>query len=225
MSKRVESRRVFLVRIGAAVALCVGIVAAGLAGHRLLADETSQARALVADAQGALARGDRGAAVLALERARWLAPRAGLIRTALAAAGVKDAESVLPRTLRLVTSPEWYAIAVGAGWVSGLGIAFAVLRWRRRSAVWVALATGLVFGGAIAASVETGKTSPAIVTGTDARILVAPYPTATVETPLGEGTMVIVGSPYDDCVHVDDGGGTTGWVRQSSIERIASPGS
>jgi SH3-like domain-containing protein len=37
--------------------------------------------------------------------------------------------------------------------------------------------------------------------------------------------MVIVGSPYDDFIQVDDGGGTTGWVRQSSVERIASPGS
>jgi hypothetical protein len=214
-----------LVRIAAALTLCVGIVAVGRAGHRLLADETSQARALVAEGQGAMARGDRGAGVLSLERARWLAPRAGLVRTALAAAGVKDAESVLPRTLRLVTSPEWSAIAVGAGWVSGLGMAFAVLRWRRRSAAWVALATGLVFCGAMAASVETGTSSPAIVTGTDARILVAPYPSAAVEAPLGEGTMVMVGSPYDDFVHVDDGGGTTGWVRQSSVERIASPGS
>ena len=222
---RVDGRRTVLVRIAAAVALCVGLVAAGLAGHGLLAGETSQARALVAEGKRSLARGDRGEGVLALERARWLAPRAGLVRAALAAAGVKDAESVLPRTLRLVTSPEWSAIAVGAGWVSGLGMAFAVLRWRRRSAVWVALATGLVFGGAVAASVETGKSSPAIVTGTDARTLVAPYPTATVEAPLGEGTMVIVGSPYDDFVHVDDGGGTTGWIRQSSIERIASPGS
>ena len=142
-----------------------------MAGHSLLSDETSQARAFVAEGQGALARGDRGAAVLALERARWLAPRAGFVRAALAAAGVKDAESVLPRVLRLVTSPEWSAIAVGAGWVSGLGMALVVLRWRRRSVVWVALATGLVFGGAMAASLETGQSSPAIVMGTDARIL------------------------------------------------------
>lgn len=225
MSTRVDGRRTVLVRIAAAVALCVGLVAAGLAGYRLLAEETSQARALVAEGNGALARGDRGEGVLALERARWLAPRAGLVRAALAAAGVKDAESVLPRTLRLVTSPEWSVIAAGAGWVAGLGIALAVLRWRRRSAVWVALAAGLVFSGALAASVETGKSPPAIVTKPDARILVAPYPTAAVEAPLAEGTMVIVGSPYDDFIQVDDGGGTTGWVRQSSVERIASPGS
>jgi len=214
-----------LVRIAVAVALWVGIVAAGRAAHRLLADEASQARALVAEGQGALARSGRGAGVLALERARWLAPRAGFVRAALAAAGVKAAEPVLPRMLRLVTSLEWSAIAVGAGWVSGLGIAFVVARWRRRSAGWVALAAGAVFGGAMAANAEMNATSLAVVTGTDNRILVAPYPTAAVETPLAEGTMVIVGSPYDDFVHVDDGSGTTGWVRRSSIERIASPGS
>jgi len=225
VSTRLADRRMFLVRLSAAIALCVGLGPAGLAGHRLLADETSQARSFVAEGQGALARGDRGAGVLALERARWLAPRAGLVRTAVAAAGVKDAESVLPRMLRLVTSPEWFAIAIGAGWISGLGMACAFLRWRRRSAVWVALATGLVFCGAVAANVEMGKSSPAIVTGPHARVLVAPYPTAAVETPLAEGAMVVVGPPYDDFVHVEDGGGTTGWVRRSSIERIASPGS
>jgi hypothetical protein len=104
-------------------------------------------------------------------------------------------------------------------------MAFAVLRWRRRSAAGVALATGLVFGGALIASVETGKSSLAIVTGQDAHVLVAPYPTAAVEAPLAKGTMVIVGSHYDDFVQVDDGGGTTGWARRSSIEHIASPGS
>lgn len=220
-----ESRGKVLVRLAAAFAVCIGLAIGGIAVHGLLAREAAQAHAFVTEGQRALARGDHGAGVLALERARWLAPREEVVRSALHAAGVKDAESLLPRTLRLVTAPEWSAIAIGAAWLSGLGIALLVTRWRRRGAGWVAVLGGAAFAAAMTANLTTGTAPLAVVTRTDAHLLVAPYPTAAVAAPLANGTMVIVGSPYDDFVHLDDGRGTMGWARRGDVELIARPGS
>jgi hypothetical protein len=187
----------------------------------LLAKESAEARAFVTEGQRALARSDRGAAVLAFERARWLAPRAAPVRSAIAAAGVQDAEPIFPRALRWVTAREWYALATACGWISGLGIVWLVARRRSRSAVWVALAAGGAFVLGMTAIMETNVSAPAVVTGTDVHLLVAPYSEAAEEKPLPVGTMVTVGSKHNDFIHVEDSEGAEGWVKRSNVECVA----
>jgi hypothetical protein len=224
VSARAGGRGHALLRVAFAIAVCTGLVGAGVVGHRILADEATQARAFVAKGQRALAEGNRGFAVLELERARWLAPRDETVRSALSAAGVTDVESVLPRALRLVTSREWSALAIGAGWACGLGVAIALTGKRRRGARLGVLAVGAGFVVAMTGVVESSASLPAIVTGADARLLVAPYAAAAGEEALTPGTMVLRGSSYDDFVQVEAGNGTKGWVRRSAVENIASPG-
>ncbi|HEY3817704.1 MAG TPA: hypothetical protein VGL81_11060 [Polyangiaceae bacterium] len=217
--------RFILGRIAVAIVACAALAGTAVFAQRLLAEETARAAAFVAEGQHALAEGDRGAAVLALERARWLAPRAGFVRTALAAARVADAEPAFPRALRLVTAREWSVLAIGAGWIGGLGAATLVARRRRNGALWVALAAGVGFVVAMSGVVESNASLPAIVTGTDARVLVAPYATAARDDTLAPGTMVLLGAPYAEFVQVRLRDGSSGWVPRQSVEGIASPGS
>jgi hypothetical protein len=216
-----KAHRRGLTGVAIAVGVCIALLGGGLAGRNTLADETAQARAFVADGQRALSCNERTAAVLSFERARWLAPRAQFVRSAIASASVKDPEPPLPRALRFVTAREWSAMATLFGWVSALGIAFAVVRWQRRGALWIALTAGCASVIGITGVAESNVSSPAIVTSADAPLLVAPYRNAAAERTLPTGTMVLVGSRYDAFVHVKDADGQAGWVPRGSIEPIA----
>jgi hypothetical protein len=209
-------------RLVIAGALCVAVLGAGVAARDMVESETAQARALVAEGQRALARNDRPAAILALERARWLAPRAQFVRAAVQTADVKDVEPLLPRALRLLTAREWSAIATTFGWASAVGVAFAIVQWERRRALWLALAAGCASVIGMAGVVEANSSSPAIVTSADAALLVAPYASAAAGVSLPAGTMVLVGSRYEAFVHVVDADGQAGWVPRASVEPIAA---
>jgi hypothetical protein len=203
-----------------ALAACLVLFCAAAATQNLLASETTRARALVAEGQRDLAKSDRAGAALAFERARLYAPRADFVRASLAAADVKDAEAPVARALRTVTTREWFALAIAAGWTSGL--ALALVAWRRpnRRAWRVVFAAAGALAVAVAAIVASNASSAAIVTATDVGLLVAPYPSAATSAAMPAGTMVVVGSSYDDYVQVEDADGRRGWVPRRSIEPV-----
>jgi hypothetical protein len=222
MKARMSRAPKWLPRVALPFVSCVAIGAASFATRNLFAEETRQAQAFVDEGHRALMRNDTAAATLAFERARWLAPRAEAVRSAVTTVGVKDAEPFFYRAVRLVTSREWSLLATTCGWISGIGIAFVVVRSRSRTAQWVALAAGGAFVLGMVAMVESNASSPAIVMGIEATLLVAPYATAPIERSLPAGTMVILGRPYDGFVHVEDSDGTSGWMRTSGVECIAN---
>lgn len=206
---------------GALSVVLLAFVGTGVGVTKLLADESAQARAFVVEGEHDLARGDRATAVLAFERARWLAPRAAVVRSALDAAAVKDDASPLRRALCWVTAREWSALGTGCGWLSGLAIVWVLASPGSRGARRLALAAGGVFMLGMTGIMEANASSSAVVMGTDARLLVAPYAAAAAEKPLDAGTIVTVGSAHDDFVRVEDADGTRGWLRRSDIECIA----
>lgn len=195
----------------------------GLAAGPLLDRETEQARVLVDQGERALGQGDRGAAVLAIERARLLAPRASFVRTAITSAEIHDGAPVAPRTLRLVTSQEWSAIAVALGWTSGLALALALVKRENRSARKVALGAALGFGAAMVALVAASDTSAAVVTSAGARALIAPYAGAAESGPLPAGSVVVRGPEHGGFVRVRSGDGIEGWTPRANVEPIARP--
>jgi hypothetical protein len=195
--------------------LCAVLLGAAGAWRHLAQGERGQALAFIADGQRALARGDRGAAVLSYERARWFAPRD------------KETEPIVPHTLRLVTTHEWLAIAVASGWIAGLGLAFLVVRRESRTraaTTWLALAAGSAFVLAMAGIMESRAYSLGVVTANEARVLVAPYSTATLEESLPSGSAVIVGSSFGGFRHVQLANGTAGWVEQPTIQTVELSG-
>lgn len=208
-------------KIALAIGACIAIAGATIASRNLLAEEGSAAAALVAEGQRDFARNDRAAAVLAFERARWFAPRSAEVRAAIRGLGVEDAEAPVPRLLRLVTGREWAAIATTSGWISGLAIALLLVRRSGRTR-WTAIAAGATFATAMIGLLESNVSAPAVVTGADAHLLIAPYAAAAAEGTLPAGTMVLVGNRYADFVRVREPDGQAGWARSADIERVAS---
>lgn len=204
-----------------AAAVAVVLLGLGLAARPLLADQRAQARVLVEQGQRALGQGDRGAGVLALERARWLAPRAPFVRTALAAADVRDPESALPRALRLVTSEEWSLITIALGWTSGLALALAIAERRTRAAAKVAFAAAVGFGVSMVALFAATDTAPGVVTTPATRALVAPYAEAAASGPLPAGSVVVRGPEHNGFVRVRSGDGVEGWIPRDGVQPIA----
>ena len=98
----------------------------------------------------------------------------------------------------------------------------AVVQWERRRALWLALAAACASVIGMAGVVEANTSSPAIITGADASLLVAPYADSSAEESLPAGTMVLVGSRYGAFVHVRDADGQAGWVPRASVEPIAA---
>ena len=215
--------RVALLWTALAVTVTGAVVGLGIGAKNMIADETSQAHALVGDGERALAKNDRATAVLDFERARFIAPRSNFVRSAIASTDVRDGESASVRAARLVTSREWTAIVVASGWISALGFALLIIRGSNRVGSRLAVAAGGVFViGMAATAVLSGAPSTAVIMPADEHLLVAPYANATAEASLPSGAVVIVGSPYQGFVEVHDNDGAKGWVRTTSIKFIAN---
>jgi hypothetical protein len=210
------------VALRAAIGAITLLVLAGLGvdAYRMLDEESAQARLLVEDGQRALARNDRGHAVLAFERARWLAPRAGFVRAALAVAAVQDAEPLAQRVLRFVTAREWAAIATTSGWLAGVALAIVIARRRSGLLARAAFAAGGAFVVGLGGVMVSNASSLAVVTSGDEAALLAPYPGAAAVGPLHAGATVVLGPEHAGFVRVRGDDGLTGWVPQTSLETV-----
>jgi hypothetical protein len=204
------------------LALLLGI---GVAAVPVIAGEHEQANALVMRAHEELARGDRGAGVLDLERARAVAPRASSVRSALEAAAVEQPGTAVTRALELVTAREWALLATVLGWFAGLAFALAILRARSSTAWKVALGATVAFFGAMLGLARASKVATAVVVAQDARALVAPYADAAATGPLPAGLVVVRGSEHGDFVRVRTSHGLEGWADTKTLLPVARPSS
>lgn len=205
---------------GVALLLAVAAVG-GLANHDLRV-ERGQAHSLVADGQSQIQRGERAAAVLSLERARLLAPRADFVRASLASAHVQPLESPFERAVNWLAPKEWAFLLVTCGWVAGLSTAVLIAQnFKRSFSRRLALgATGLFLlsaVGVVQSSVTTGRL--AVVTSATG-VLVAPYEGAGATADLSPGMVVVVDARYHDFVQVHTPGGAQGWVAKSVVESV-----
>ena len=206
-------------------ALAFLLLGIGLAAHGMLAASSAPVHAWLAVGQRAVAHQDHAQAVLAFERARWLAPRASSVRAALASVGAVDPEGTVTRAVRLLSSHEWSFLATGLAWLAALAAGLALgappgTRGRRglgRAAV-VALATFVLTLGGVTLS---SSSAPAILVHDAQPLLVAPYATAASESSLPGGTMVLTHGSYDGYVNVQAPDGLTGWVPRSSLDPVA----
>ena len=200
------------------------VLSAGIVGVRPILEERARhARALVAEGERSLARGERARAVVALERARLIAPRERAVRTAISDLGISDPEPAALRTMRVVSSHEWFAAAVVSGWIAAGAVASVVLRRRRRTAATrVALAAGAVCLLAAAGVVAASESETAVVSSDQAARL-APYDDAVPAGALPVGTVVVRGAEHGDFVRVRSGDGIEGWLREHTLVGVARP--
>jgi len=226
VSPRSSVSRRELARFATIGAVSVAVACAGGAWAHLVVAETAQAHAFVDEGGRALARNDRGAAVLSFERARSRAPRAGFVRAPIEATGATDVEPLVARVLRLVTSAEWLSIAAACALVCGATLALDILRRqssRTKRGRWIALAAAISLVVALAGLMESNAYPLAVVTSGDAPVRVAPYSSAVGEASLPGGAIVVVGQAFGGFRRVLAADGVTGWVSQRSLESVVGP--
>jgi hypothetical protein len=212
----------------AATLLALG-AAGAVVSHRLSV-ETGQARSYVALGKSSLAGGDRASATLSFERARLLAPRAEVVRSALAGPGTAVIDSPVARAVGWVAPREWSSLAVTLGWLAGLSVAAAIgIGAKPGRAGPVARRLGLLFAVAFVLSlggvVESSITARALAVVTaPTGALVSPYPAAGASADLHPGDAVVVDRRYRDFVEVRGPGGAHGWVPSSLLAPVVGAG-
>lgn len=202
----------------------LGAIGAFAAGE--IAAETAQAHALVNLGKTALAAGERASAVLSFERAQLLAPRADIVRSALAAAGVPATGLSIDGAVGWITPREWALLAEGFGWMTGLGLTVVIARSQsgalaRRLAIGSAVAFVLSVCGVLASNLSS-QTLAVVTTPTGA--LVAPYEASGATADLRAGDVVRVGERYGNFVHVRGRVGAEGWVASSALHSVVGAG-
>lgn len=209
----------------AAVMLSLSLLGAIVGARRMLSESNGQARALVAEGQAELAKGDRAHAALSLARARLVAPRAEVVRSALAAANMQDDGSLSLRVIHWVSPREWSLLAISAGWVAGLCVAIVIARRRAGLVARAALGAGIAFVLGMGGVMESNMLSLAVITKPDVGLLVAPYSGCGAIGPVRTGSVVHIGTSYEAFVKVKARDGAEGWVPRDTLEQVAGMGS
>jgi hypothetical protein len=184
------------------------------------------ARALAARAETELRSGQPGRAVLDLERARLLAPRAAALAAALtrarAAAGLPAPQPSMVRRLEgRLGSNEWAWIGILG--LSGLGGGAVALAWgaRRRAHVAVLLVSGAVVSvvGLVAAAQTSPSSGQAIVVAGDVVARIGPFAQADPAFSAPAGAEVDIERTFGDYALVAGPEGR-GWVPRREVETI-----
>ncbi len=211
-----------LTRFALRAAVLAALAGLGSLGARELSVESAQAQSFVAQGRGELQQGRRAPAIVSLERARLLAPRADFVRTALRDANVRDAETATSQAVNWIAPREWSFLLVTFGWVAGLSLAFAIARPKNgRVARGLALSAGVLFAlGAVGVVESTISTRALRVVSSATGVLVAPYDGAGATADLPPGVVVAAGSRYGEFIQVRGPDGTRGWVAASSLEPV-----
>jgi hypothetical protein len=212
----------FYAKYGLLLAMLLGFAAVGSFALHGLAVEREQAQTLVDEARVDLEHGQRARAVLALERAKLLAPRASLVRAALTEAGVREALAVVPRNVAWLAPREWSFLLLTWGWAVGLGLTLGVLaNGVSRGARRLLFGASLLFAGAGLGALQSTFTARTLaVVDAATGLLVAPYPGAGATADLPAGVVVTKGARYGAFVQVHGPDGARGWVSERALRAV-----
>jgi tetratricopeptide (TPR) repeat protein len=205
-----------------------GQYAAATAGYQAVLEKNGYSAPVLFDLGNSYYReGDLAQAILAYERAQWLAPSdpdiAANLRQAQKQAGISASEPGWSEKITgVLNASEWAWIACGAWtviWLSRLA------RWlwsSRRGLFFATSAAGvLVLIAAIAAVwVSSGELRRAVVVDKNAAVLISPFPAAQAVFSPTPGEVVSVQKSYDDYLLVADEGGRSGWIAKGQIEAV-----
>jgi tetratricopeptide (TPR) repeat protein len=171
--------------------------------------------------------GNYAQAILAYQRAQWLAPGdpdiAANLQLAQQQAGLAVTEPRWSEKIAQVLSASDLAwIASGAWIVFCASLLLRVVLPQRRSLFSLTgTASALLLLGTIAVMVlQSNQLNRAVVTDKNASLLISPFPAAQTvfSPPLGE--TVDVQKAYDDFLLVKDSAGRTGWISKTQITPI-----
>jgi len=166
-------------------------------------------------------------AILAYQRAQWLAPRdpdiAANLRLTQQQAGLAVAEPPWSEKLSNVLSASDLAwIGSGAWTLFCVCLLLRVILPQRRSVLSLTgTVSALLLVMAIAVMiVQSTELNRAVVTDKNASLLISPFPAAQVVFSPPQGETVAVQKAYDDFLLVKDSAGRTGWISKTQITPI-----
>jgi tetratricopeptide (TPR) repeat protein len=171
--------------------------------------------------------GDFAGAILAYQRAQWLAPGDADIGANLQAAqkqaGITVAEPRWSDKLTRIMSASGWAWLGAASWtvlcLSLLARAF--LPQHGNSFGFVAIASGFILTTSIAGAVfASDALTQAVITDNKASALISPFPNAQVVFSPAAGETVTIKESHNDFVFVTDHNGHSGWVSKSLVTPI-----
>ncbi len=174
--------------------------------------------------------GDFPQAILAYERAQWLAPGdrdiAANLRQAQAKAGLTPATSTRIETFaRRLNTTQWAWLGCVAWTVFCLSILGRTLLPRAKALFVLSGALGvIVLGGAIAAIAFSSQAlGQAVVVDKNAAALISPFPAAQKVFAPSPGETVTMEKAYDDFVLVIDSAGHSGWIAKNQVAPVIPP--
>jgi len=171
--------------------------------------------------------GDATQAILAYQRAQWLAPNdpdiAANLRLAQQQAGLAVAEPHWYEKIgRALSASGWAWIASGAWTLLCASLLLRVALPQRRSLFSLAgTVSALLLLTAMAAMiVQSTELNRAVVTDKNASLLISPFPAAQTVFSPPQGETVAVQKAYEDFLLVKDSAGRTGWISKTQITPI-----
>jgi tetratricopeptide (TPR) repeat protein len=177
--------------------------------------------------------GDVGRAVLAYERSLLLTPRASDARRNLVL--LRESHSLpelgmggkgLPAFTSWLSTGEWQwlcvlaaIVMIGASW-------WCVLRaspqGRSFPLTLAVVAFWLMLGSAAVMHLRKGEEKRAVITATDASLLLSPFPSAEVITACPPGSMLVIKQAQGSFFYAEMlPQGTKGWLPQSSVQQVS----
>lgn len=194
--------------------------------ERRIADDGWSVQALRELGEAYTAAGDHGHAVLALERARLVAPRDEAVAAALQRAR-ENAGLPLPRESRVdraigtLSPDEWTWIAVGGLAFAGAGLVLIAWSTRRRRAGWSAavagVAIGLVAGGL---ALHTAPSTSDVIIVVDEPARIAPFAAADPAFPARAGERARIEQSRGEHVYVRVDAERAGWLPSNAVEPL-----
>jgi len=174
--------------------------------------------------------GDLTQAILAYQRAQWLAPNdpdiAANLQFAQKQAGLPVTESPWYEKLgSALNASEWAWIACGAWTLLCVSLLLRPILPQRQSlfSLSSALSALLILAASAAAFVQSNALHQAVVIDKNATALISPFPAAQTVFSPPAGATVAVQKAYDDFLLVKDSAGHTGWISKTQIAPIIPP--
>jgi tetratricopeptide (TPR) repeat protein len=175
--------------------------------------------------------GNLAQAILAYQRAQWLAPNSPDIQANLALAQKQAGLAVTEppwtdKFTRFLSASGWAWVGCAAWTLLCLSLLVRAMLPRHTFLLSVAaIACAFVLLDAIAAMALTSDSlSRAVVVDKNASVLISPFPAAQVVFSPSPGETVTVQKAHDDFLHVTNADGQTGWISKSQIEPVIPSG-
>jgi tetratricopeptide (TPR) repeat protein len=214
-------------------AFAAGKYQVSLLGYQAVLAENGYSAPVLFDLGNAYYRqGDYVQAILAYQRAQWLAPGnrdiAANLQLAQKQAGITPAEqNPFDRIVGVLSASGW-ALTAGVAWWALCATFLTRAFLSRRASVFSlggALSLVVLLVALMGMIFSSAPLRQAVITDKNATALISPFPAAQTLFSPAPGETVTIQKAYHDFDFVKDSAGHTGWISKAQLTPIVSSGS